>query len=113
MWARPPKEEEKDKKRLAKDKESARWLEITEEAAKVVPAPTRVVMVGDRESDIFDLLLLANEKRDFLIRARWDRQLDDSSDRLWQTAEKAPSLGRTTIKVPLPWARLRLVRRPN
>lgn len=100
MWARPPKEEEKVKNRLLKDKESARWLEVAEEVARIVPAPTRVIMVGDRESDIFDFLLLADENHDFLIRARWDRQLDDSSDRLWQTVEKAPALGRTTIKVP-------------
>jgi hypothetical protein len=57
-------------------------------------------MVGDRESDIFDLLLLADNNHDFLIRARWDRRLDDSSDHLWHAVENAPALGQTTIKVP-------------
>jgi hypothetical protein len=100
LWRRPPKEEEKAKNRLLKDKESARWIEVTKEAARIVPAPTRVVMVGDRESDIFDLLLLADSNHDFLIRARWDRQLDNSKERLWHAVESAPALGRTTIKVP-------------
>jgi hypothetical protein len=100
LWARPPKIAEKAKNQLLKDKESARWIEVTREVAQVVPAPTRVIMIGDRESDIYDLLLLADEKRDFLIRARFDRQLDNSNDRLWQTVENAPALGQTTIKVP-------------
>jgi hypothetical protein len=100
LWARPPKTVEKAKNQLLKDKESARWIEVTQEVAQIVPAPTRVIMIGDRESDIYDLLLLADEKRDFLIRARFDRQLDNSNDRLWQTVENAPALGQTTIKVP-------------
>ncbi len=100
LWARPPKTEDKAKDRALKDKESARWLEVTREVAQIVPGPTRVVMAGDRESDIYELLLLANENRDFLIRARWNRQLDNENGHLWPAVESAPALGQTTIKIP-------------
>jgi hypothetical protein len=103
MWVRPP--ESKDSRKTHKnrpldDKESARWIEVTKEVARIVPAPTRVVMVGDRESDIIDLFLLANSSHDFLIRAQWDRRLDNSQDHLWHAVESAPALGQTAIKVP-------------
>ncbi len=101
-WVRPlePKDSKKThKNRPLDDKESARWIDMTREVAKVVPPATRVVMVGDRESDIFDLFLLADSKHDFLVRAAWDRCLDQSSDHLWDAAQKAPVLGRTIIDV--------------
>ena len=50
-------------------------------------------MVGDRESDIFDLFLLAASNHDFLVRAAWDRRLHDSDDHFWHTVENTPVLG--------------------
>ena len=103
MWVRPPESKDSHnthKNRPLDDKESARWIEVTKEVARIVPAPTRVVMVGDRESDIIDLFLLANSNHDFLIRAQWDRRLDNSNDHLWHAVENAPALGQTAIKVP-------------
>lgn len=104
LWVRPP--EGKDSRKTSRsrpldDKESARWIEVTEEAAQGIPSSTRVVMVGDRESDIFDLFLLATGKHyDILIRAAWDRRLDQTQEHLWAAVEKAPVLGRTAVTVP-------------
>jgi len=101
LWVRPPEPMDGNQKsRPLEDKESARWINMTREVAQVVPPSTRVVMIGDRESDIFDLLLLANSNHDFLIRARWNRCLAQSEARLWDTVEKTPPLGQTTIDVP-------------
>ncbi|KAF0193630.1 MAG: transposase IS4 family protein [Bacillota bacterium] len=88
------------RKRPLQDKESARWVDVTREVADSVPAATRVIMIGDRESDIFDLFLLSTSNYDFLIRAAWNRRLDQSQDYLWHAVETAPVLGSTTIKVP-------------
>jgi hypothetical protein len=103
MWVRPP--ESKDsrkthKKRPLENKESFRWIDIAREVADAVPAPTKVVTVGDRESDIYDLLILALDGYDFLIRAAWNRRLNQSKDYLWQAAENAPILGSTSVVVP-------------
>lgn len=103
LWVRPPERKNSrktHKNRPLEDKESARWIEVTREAADSVPAPTKVIMVGDRESDIFDLFLLTTSNYDILIRAAWDRCLDQSQDHLWQAVEKAPVLGHTTIRIP-------------
>ncbi|MCI0184496.1 IS4 family transposase [Sulfoacidibacillus ferrooxidans] len=103
LWTRST--EDKGKRELRRqrpleDKESVRWIDVTKEVRTVVPDTTKVMMVGDRESDIFDLFLLAVNNHDFLVRAAWDRRLHDSDDHLWHVVENAPVLGQTTIKVP-------------
>ena len=103
LWVRSPEAKDSHnthKKRPLADKESARWIDMTKEVRATVPDSTRVIMVGDRESDIFDLFLLAASNHDFLVRAAWDRRLHDSDEYLWQTVENAPILGRTTVKIP-------------
>jgi hypothetical protein len=102
-WVRPLESKESrktHKNRPLDDKESARWIDMTREVARIVPPATRVVMVGDRESDIFDLFLLADSKHDFLVRAAWDRRLDNSEEHLWYAVERAPVLGQAVIDVP-------------
>ncbi|MHB1803289.1 MAG: IS4 family transposase, partial [Actinomycetes bacterium] len=103
LWTRSTEDKGKRelrRKRPLEDKESARWIDVTKEARTVVPDSTKVIMVGDRESDIFDLFLLAASNHDFLVRAAWDRRFHDSDDHLWHAVENTPVLGRTTIKVP-------------
>lgn len=104
MWVRPTEGRDSrnsHKYRPLQDKESARWIEVTREAAKDLPANTRVVMVGDRESDIFDLFTLAaQEQRDILVRAAWNRRLADSPEHLWEAVEGTPALGQITISLP-------------
>lgn len=104
MWVRSSEGRDSrrtHKKRPIDEKESVRWIDVTREVAETVPSTTRVIMVGDRESDIFDLFLLATTNHyDILVRAAWDRRLDQSESYLWQTVEKAPLLGRTIIDVP-------------
>ncbi|WP_241716273.1 hypothetical protein [Sulfoacidibacillus ferrooxidans] len=70
------------RQRPLEDKESVRWIDVTKEARTVIPDSTKVIMVGDRESGIFDLFLLAVNNHDFLVRAAWDRRLHDSDDHL-------------------------------
>lgn len=104
LWVRPPEGKDSRKTHKARPlagKESTRWVTVTQEAVEGVPPATKVVMVGDRESDIFDLHLLASEKGyDILVRAAQDRRLDASEDHLWNAVERAPVLGQTTITVP-------------
>ena len=101
LWVRPLEPNESDQKyRPLEDKESVRWINMTKKVAEIVPPSTRVVMIGDRESDFYDLLLLANSNHDFLIRARWNRRLAQSEEHLWNTVEKAPPLGLAIIDVP-------------
>lgn len=103
-WTRPP--EGRDSRRTHKtrplaDKESSRWVEVTREAVKGIPPATKVVMVGDRESDLFDLfLMVTGEHYDILVRAAWNRRLDSSRQYLWDAVEEAPVLGQVTVTIP-------------
>jgi hypothetical protein len=103
MWVRPP--ESKNSKKTHKtrpieDKESVRWIEVAREVSNIIPDSTKVVMVSDRESDIYEVIALSLEGKHFLIRAAWNRRLNQSEEYLWQAVEKAPVLGNTTLIVP-------------
>jgi hypothetical protein len=89
------------KKRAIEEKESLRWLTLLQKSTEDVPSSTRVIMVGDRESDIFDLFVLAEQtKRDFLIRAAWNRRLKHPEDYLFDAVVHSPILGTTVIEIP-------------
>ncbi len=89
------------KKKALEEKESYRWVAMTQKAAQGFPPDTKVVMVGDRESDIFDLFVLAQAERlDILIRAAWNRRVADSDAHILDAVSTAPILGTTVITVP-------------
>jgi len=109
MWVRPPaskNSKKTHKTRPIEDKESVRWVEVARETSNIIPPSTKVVMVGDRESDIYEVIALGLEGYEFLIRAAWNRRLNKPDDytmterSLWQSAEKAPILGKQSIVVP-------------
>lgn len=63
------------------DKESIRWIEGYKEACKIAEEcpETRCVSIGDRESDIYELLLEATNpanKAELIVRAWHDRKID-------------------------------------
>jgi hypothetical protein len=94
------------KQRPIEEKESNKWLLSYQAAAKVQQAcpTTRVVCVGDREADLYDLFALACRKPQgpaLLVRAEYDRCVTDEEKRkLWQVVESQPEGGRITLRVP-------------
>lgn len=87
-------------KRPFADKESRRWLDMTIRAAELEKAgATRVTMVADRESDIYEEFALRPAAVDLVIRVQQDRVLADDT-LLSQCLEQAPELGRETIHLP-------------
>ena len=85
------------------EKESRKWLEslaATVSAQAACPG-TRVVSVGDREGDVYDLFLAERPAQtDLLIRACWNRRVEDPHRQLWATLEAAPVLGTQQVPVP-------------
>jgi len=81
---RPPEELGKkthNNLRNIEDKESFRWIEGYKEACKIAEEcpETKCVSIGDRESDIYELLLEATNptnKADLIVRAWHDRKVD-------------------------------------
>jgi hypothetical protein len=87
-------------KRPFEDKESQRWLEATQHAAKLVAAGAAcVTVVADRECDIHDEFALRPAETELVIRARHDRVLANKV-RLFSCTDGLPELGREIISLP-------------
>jgi hypothetical protein len=64
------------RKRPQAERESQRWLTTVEAVQNAVPAPTRLIIVADREADIYPLFITSREERtDLVIRAAYNRGL--------------------------------------
>jgi len=106
VWVRPAEETGKKhtrKQRPVDQKESRKWLAALKETARFARAlpRTRVVMVGDREADLYDLFRRAERFRQpVLIRAAQDRRVEGPERRLWPHLEAQPVAGTRTIETP-------------
>ena len=83
-------------------RQSIRWLQATERAgerAGEITGAARVMMVADREADIFDLFAHRPAHVDLLVRAMHDRALTDGG-KLAAQISQSPCLGTATLTVP-------------
>lgn len=94
-------------------KESIRWLEgyqrLCEDQQHIWEQAfdTRLVYLGDREADLFELYAAHHRQSqdhpeqtaDWLIRAQHDRNTEGGG-KLWQTVEAAPELGQIEFVMP-------------
>ena len=85
-------------------KESRRWIEGYERVAELAKRcpEQRLVYVGDRESDFYDLLKRAQQldyPADLLVRAQHNRALGDDT-KLWDAVEKQSVLTKITFTKP-------------
>lgn len=106
LWARsedaPKLTKAEKKKRPIEEKESYKWLKGLERTIELTPKGVTVVSVCDREADVFEFLVRAEElATGVLIRATQDRALiADGTDKLWAAAEAAPLAGHLKVHVP-------------
>lgn len=107
-WARDPADFGKKARRAQlpiTQKESHKWL-TSYRAATALQArcrKTRVVSVGDREADIYELFEEATRdpaNAHVLIRAEHNRALLDEQARLWPTLQALPVAGVQELHVP-------------
>jgi hypothetical protein len=87
------------KKRAADDKESRRWLHGAELAADRLAAAETITMVGDRESDIYDLFARRPANVHLLCRSAHPRAMT-TGGLLPEHCASLPEQGRETIDVP-------------
>jgi len=85
------------------EKESQKWL-TSLAAVKTVHArnpAVQIISVGDREADVYDLFLVDRPAGvDLLVRAAWDRGVEDPQRHLWAAVSAAPEAGTLTVAVP-------------
>lgn len=86
-------------------KESVRWLRSLEalERRQTACPQTRLISVGDREADIYELFVWAKAKAGrpgLLVRAERPRVLTGDQGSLWAHVEQQPVAGQMQVKVP-------------
>lgn len=80
IWTRSLTKVGNNQKRPIEDKESLRWIEAAETAASVLAPAAGIVVVGDAESDIYQLFARKPAGVDVIARSARDRRLlDDAS----------------------------------
>ncbi len=87
------------RQRPIEEKESYRWLEGANTAAKVCACAASITVIADRESDIFEAFAQKPSAVDLLIRMAQDRALEDG-ERLVATMDSWPEMGRTPLDLP-------------
>ena len=101
MWARQAKSGDGARTGVL---ESTRWVEGYERLAELAPElpGTRLVCVGDRESDMLALLLKARDMDhavDYVLRCQHNRTLPEGG-KLWDAVMSAEPLGRICFELP-------------
>jgi len=107
-WARDPEESGQRHQRYElpfQAKESVRWLRSLEalERRQAACPQTRLIGLGDREADIYELFVWAREKPGrpgLLVRADRPRLLTQGQGPLWAHVENQPVAGQLEVKVP-------------
>jgi len=107
-WARDPEEKGKRYRRKElpiEQKESMKWLRSFQKAAQVqkLCPETLLVVMGDRESDIYELFLEASKEPEgprLLVRAEKTRNRKVEQEFLWEFMAKQAVAGSLQIHVP-------------
>ena len=102
-WVR--NQEEYGKRQLEKlkpieDKESFRWITTMQAVSDSVPDSKTVILIGDRESDIY--ALFATPRKDnihLLVRAAQNRNVESEQRHLFTTVRELPITGNLTIQL--------------
>jgi len=98
IWTRPRGRAGVRRQRALAQKESQRWLSTAQAVAERAAGACQLIVVGDRESDIFALFARRPATVELVVRAAQDRRLADGP-RLFDCARAWPVLGSCTVKV--------------
>jgi Transposase DDE domain len=97
-WTRRPGRVAARRLRPLAEKESQRWLDGNAAAAARLGTAASVVMVSDRESDIYGAFAHRPPTLDLIVRAAQNRAVPDG-DRLFSAAARWPALGGMAVRV--------------
>ncbi|KHJ39093.1 transposase for transposon Tn5 [Pedobacter glucosidilyticus] len=104
MWGREQDKGNKTERRYMnlpiEEKESYKWIEASKQSQETLHQAKAVVIVQDREGDIFEQFLRIPDKNThLLIRSRFNRQTNDEEGKLWDQLSASEKLGEYQIKV--------------
>lgn len=107
IWARPVDQPSKTATECSQqpieEKESYKWVQAFQEITALPLAETETITICDREADIYEMFVLADEKKaKLLVRANFDRALiDETEQKLRAKVQKAALAGSLKVSIPL------------
>lgn len=103
IWARKiDSDRSKAERRITKtkDKESQRWIDTLRLCQDVIPADKKIVVIADREADMYDLLATERQNNvDLLVRAVQNRRVDHPTRYLQDAVLAQPPFGQMQVEV--------------
>jgi hypothetical protein len=103
IWRRTKAKHEDYQSQPIESKESFKWVGTAQAASKALASAGRIIHVGDRECDIYEVFArLPDERNDVVIRATKDRAAiypDGSSGRLFACVAMQPEAGRIAFEL--------------
>lgn len=109
IWARDPKDygnrRKNRHKRPIEDKETRKWLWGKEQAGEILSQNSRVILVGDRGSDLFELFCAPRQPNlELLVRVKHNRRVENNDDvnnaKLFKLMEGSPVMGEYRFTIP-------------
>ena len=101
VWSRTEggKAERRQERRI-EEKESFRWIETMKNARNWLPKETGMVIIGDREADIYELFTESQRMSvHVLIRAEYNRRVESGEKYLLKTIKNSPIRGKMKIRL--------------
>jgi len=104
VWNRGQGEVAPRRSRATADKESQRWLDTTARCSEVLAAASRITIVSDRESDIYEHFAYRPANAHLIVRACQNRKIKTmvkpSGMLLFAFVDSLPEAGRFSVKIP-------------
>jgi hypothetical protein len=99
IWTRRQRAHAPRRQRAITAKESHRWPQTARRAGEHLREARQIIVVGDRENDMYAALVQRPANVELIIRAAQDRTLADDG-KLFAAAQAWTELGQQTVRVP-------------
>jgi Transposase DDE domain len=99
IWTRSPEPVSARRSREIEDKESFRWVEASATAGDLLNSAAQLIVVGDREFDIYSQFVRVPPGVHLIIRAAHNRRLADD-ERLFDAPSDWRDFGTMEVRVP-------------
>jgi hypothetical protein len=100
IWTRSGKPTRARRSRAIEDKESIRWLEATAVAGDLLSGAAQLIVVGDREFDIYSQFVRRPPSVELIVRSAQNRKLADSDGCLFGAPFAWREFGSMDVRVP-------------
>jgi Transposase DDE domain len=100
IWERTVSKAAKKKKLPIEEKESYRWVQGAQSAQRVLKSARQITIVGDRESDIYELWASLSDSRPHVLTRAYHNRCLSTGGKLYEFLDALPVQHRYSIEIP-------------